>query len=109
VTIDDQMVAAEQYEALWVGLMPDDDAPDEDQFLLWAGQYSEELVARGINRVARKYRKLRDTSEPMSVNDAIRYASSVMKNEALGIRQHPNGAAQKATQLPQEEVSATMQ
>src|ERR1700684_960112 len=90
VTIDEQMVAAEKYEELWDAMMPDADSPEEDQFLLWAGSYSEELVSRGINRVARKYRKMRDTSEPMSLNDMVRYASSVMKNEGLGIRHHPH-------------------
>jgi hypothetical protein len=93
VTIAEQLNAAEQYRALWAALMPYLEEPATDQFLLWAGQHSEELVARGVNRAARKYRKLRDTKEPMTSADAVKYASSVMKNESIGKRAHPNGFA----------------
>jgi hypothetical protein len=96
MTIAEQLNRAEQYRALWVALMPEVQQPSTDQFLLWAGQHSEDLVSRGVNRAARKSRKLRDTSEPMTTLDAVRYASSVMKNESIGSRSHPNGFTPRA-------------
>jgi hypothetical protein len=96
MTATEQMQAAEEYKVLWQGLMPDEQAPDTDQFLLWAGQHQNEIVVRGINRAAAKTRKLRDTPQPMSRYDAMKYAASVMKNESLGIRRH--GDAEKRHQ-----------
>lgn len=90
MTIAEQLSAAEQYRTLWKALMPDIATPSHDQFLLWAGSYTEELVSRGVNRAARKGRKLRDT-KPMTTLEAVMYASSVMKNESIGARAHPNG------------------
>lgn len=87
MTVSEQVQAANQYAELWRLMMPDMGPPGADQFLLWAGRYSDDLVSRGINRAAGKYRKMRD-SQPMTLDDAIRYASSVMKNESLGLRRH---------------------
>jgi hypothetical protein len=88
MTVSEQMNAANQYASLWKSLMPDFGLPGIDQFTFWAGRYSDDLVSRGINRAAGKFRKLRNTPEYMSLEDAVKYASSVMKNEALGIRRH---------------------
>jgi hypothetical protein len=88
MTVTQQMAAAEQYAQLWTALMPESEVPGTDQFLLWAGQHSENIVTRGINRAAAKVRKMRDTAKPMTLDDAMKYAASVMKNESLGIRQH---------------------
>lgn len=85
MTVANQMEAAHQYAQLWAALMPDFELPATDQFTLWAGQYPDEIVSRGINRAAGKRRKLRDT-RPMTLIEAVRYASSVMRNEALGVR-----------------------
>jgi hypothetical protein len=96
--VQNQMVMAEQYEQLWKALMPNVLSPDRQQFLLWVGTYTEELVSRGINRTGSKARKLRGTENAMSANDAERYAASVMKNELLGIRRHEPGVMQKGAQ-----------
>lgn len=88
MTVTEQMSAANQYVALWSGLMPDCELPDTSQFIFWAGRYSDDIVSRGINRAAGKRRKMRDTDRPMTLVDAITYASSVMKNESLGIKRH---------------------
>jgi hypothetical protein len=88
MTVAEQMDAANQYASLWKLLMPAFESPGIDQFIFWAGRYSDALVSRGINRAAGKFRKLRNTPESMSLEDAIKYASSVMRNESLGIRRH---------------------
>jgi hypothetical protein len=88
MTVTQQIEAAEQYSMLWRALMPESEAPGTDQFLLWAGQHPDAIASRGINRAAAKVRKMRDTPTPMTLDDAIRYAASVMKNESLGIRRH---------------------
>jgi len=93
MTVEEQMKAAEQFAELWKALMPDFAVPERQQFLLWVGTYSEELVSRGINRAGCKRRKMRDTSTPMTVDEAIRYAASVMKNETLGRKVFARGAA----------------
>ena len=86
MTVTEQMTKAPEYAELWRTLMPDCDEPGVDQFGLWAGQYPEHIIVRGVNRAAAKRRKLRDTSRPMTAQEAVRYASSVMKHESLGIR-----------------------
>lgn len=88
MTVAEQMAAANQYAELWSALMPHAAAPGIDQFVFWAGRYDDDLVSRGINRAAGKLRKMRDTQQPMTLDDAVRYASSVMKNELLGIQRH---------------------
>jgi len=89
MTTQEQLSLADQYATLWRGLLPQDGMPPLDQFLYWSGKFTEELVVRGINRAARKVRKLRDTSTPMTLDAAIRYASSVMINETLGKHRFP--------------------
>jgi hypothetical protein len=92
MTVVEQMANAEQFAELWKALMPDLEVPPRSQFLIWAGAYSDDLVSRGINRAAGKRRKLRDTTEPMTTDACIRYATSVMRNELLGIRRfEPKG------------------
>jgi hypothetical protein len=91
MTVTQQLTAANEYAQLWQALMPDLPAPESDQLTLWAGRYDINLVSQGINRASRKYRKLRESTTPMSAEAVARYASSVMKNELLGIRQFPTG------------------
>jgi hypothetical protein len=91
MTVTEQLTAANEYGQLWRALMPDLDAPGSSQLVLWAGSYSADLVSQAINRASRKYRKLRESTTPMSAEAVARYASSVMKNELLGIRQFPTG------------------
>lgn len=91
MNVNHQLRLATNYGALWQQLMPEMDAPGRDQLLLWAGTHPEDRVVHGINRAARKSRKLRDTASPMSLIDAVRYASSVMRNEKCGYRRFPNG------------------
>jgi hypothetical protein len=88
MTVQHQFIVAEQFVELWKAVMPQLEPPDLQQFLLWAGTYTDELVSRGINRAGAKARKLRDTTTPMTAFDATRYAASVMKNETLGRKQH---------------------
>lgn len=95
MTVQQQMTAATSFTELWKAIMPDLEAPNRQQFLLWAGMYSEELVSRGISRAAAKSRRMSQSGATMTVDEAIRYASSVMKNELLGIRRHgTNGGPQ---------------
>ena len=93
MTVQEQMQTAEQFAELRKALMPDFAVPDRQQFLLWTGTYNEDLVSRGINRAACKRRKMRDTGTPMTVDEAIKYASSVMRNETLGRRVFVRGAS----------------
>jgi hypothetical protein len=88
MTASEQMIAANQYEQLWTSLMPGFAPPGMEQFVFWAGRYIDDLVCRGINRAAGKRRKMRDTPHPMTLDGAVMYASSVMKNEWLGLRRH---------------------
>ncbi len=81
-----QLKQATKYSAFWHQLIPDLGTPDREQLLLWAGTYTEQNVVQGINRVARKVRKLKDTDAPMTLDAAIQYANGVMRNEKCGIR-----------------------
>jgi len=102
MTVIEQLKSANEYAQLWRALMPNLPAPNSDQLVLWAGSYSANLVSQGINRASRKYRRLRDTDTPMSAVDVARYASSVMKNELLGIRQFPTGTHHSRTDVVQQ-------
>jgi hypothetical protein len=86
MNVSEQMNLANKYGELWEALFPDWGKPERDRLLLWAGAYTEQQVVTGINRAARKARTLKDTASPMSSTDALRYASSVMKNEKCGFR-----------------------
>jgi hypothetical protein len=88
------MNLAREFGELWGALFPDFGTPNRDQLLLWAGTHPQARVVHGINRTAKKARKLRDTACPMSLTDAVRYASSVMKNEKCGFRRFPHGEQQ---------------
>lgn len=92
MTVEEQLKAAQQYRHLWQALMPNIGTPDQSQFLYWAGKHTESLVVLGLNRAARKARKLIDSSEPMTLEAAIKYASSVMTNEMRGIHRFPEAA-----------------
>ena len=84
MTVEQQMTAADEFATLWRILLAAFPVPEHQQFLLWAGIYTGELVSRAINRAAAKVRKMRDSGTPMDADAAIRYATSVMKNELLG-------------------------
>ena len=86
MTIAQQVTAAHQYAELWRALMPDVDAPGEDQFLLWSGLYTESQVARGLSGAARKRRAVTRDGQSMTVDDLAAYASSIMKHEKQGVR-----------------------
>lgn len=86
LSISEQLELATNLGTFWHQLMPDLGTPDREQLLLWAGSYTEKNAVYSINRAARKVLKLRDTDAPMTLTDAIKYASSVMKNEKCGIR-----------------------
>jgi hypothetical protein len=96
MTVTQQLSAAKEYAQLWDVLMPYLPSPEESQFAMWAGLHTPELVSQGINRAARKSRRMLDTDSPMSTEDATKYASSVMKNELLGHRKFPTGDHQQA-------------
>jgi hypothetical protein len=96
MTVTQQLSAAKEYAQLWSVLMPYLRPPEESQFAMWAGLHSPELISQGINRAARKSRKMLDTDSPMSTEDAAKYASSVMTNELLGHRKFPSGNHQQA-------------
>jgi hypothetical protein len=87
----EQLQLATEFRNLWKGLLPSFEVPGDDQFLLWADVHSPELVTHGINRAARKARKMAEASTPMTMNDAARYASSVMNNESKGLRRFESG------------------
>jgi hypothetical protein len=78
-----QQRLASKLSGLWNQLMPEIGTPEQQQFLIWSGAYLEHQVVHGMNRAARKALKLKDTSTPLSLTEAVRYASSVMKNEKL--------------------------
>ena len=85
-TLTNQLAAAQSYADLWLALTPGAAIPPREQFILWAGQHLEAHVVRGINRACAKSRTLQARGTPMSVDDAAKYASSVMRNESLGQR-----------------------
>jgi hypothetical protein len=84
--IERQATAAYQYADYWRALMPDVEEPGEDTFLMWAGCYTEKQVSRGISGAARKLRAMRTVRQPMTANDVLSYAASIMRNEAMGVR-----------------------
>jgi len=88
VTVNEQMATAAQFRYLWTALMPNLQVPPSQQFLVWSGTYPPELVSRGINRATGKVRKMLGTATPMTSDDAMRYATSVMRNELLGVPRH---------------------
>lgn len=91
MTITNQLAAAQSYTELWQALTPGAATPPMSQFILWAGQHEEGQVVRGINRAVAKARTMQGRGTPMTVEDAARYASSVMRHESLGEMRHkPN-------------------
>lgn len=84
--VSEQMTSAAEFMELWQALMPGTTAPGKDQFLVWTGIYTSEQVSRGINGAARKLRAMHNVSRSMTNDDVARYASSIMKHEALGQR-----------------------
>jgi hypothetical protein len=83
MTLADQRQIAAQLEELWRALMPDFGVPGEEQFLIWAGRDSVDVINLGINRAAIKRLSIHNTS-PMTVDDVARYASGVIKNIRQG-------------------------
>ena len=84
MTLADQRQIAAQIEELWRALMPDFGFPGEEQFLIWAGRDSVDVINFGINRAAIKRLSVRDTDNPMTVDAVARYASGVIKNIRQG-------------------------
>jgi len=89
MTITNQFTAAQSYAELWQALTPDAAIPPREQFILWAGQHTEGQIVRGINRAVAKARTMQARGTPMLLDDAARYASSVMRHESLGEQKHP--------------------
>jgi len=106
MTVTQQLSAAKEYAQLWSVLMPYLDAPPESQFAMWAGLHTSELVVLGLNRAARKSRRMLDAGLPMATEDAAKYASSVMKNELLGHHKFPTGNHQQAQARPAKRTTA---
>ena len=88
MTITNQLAAAQSYAELWQALTPDAAIPPIPQFILWAGQHEEGQIVRGINRAVAKARAMQARGTPMSIDDAARYASSVMHHESMGEMRH---------------------
>lgn len=86
MTISEMKSSASRYAEFWQALMPDVLPPSGDQFLLWAGNYTEDEVSCGISGAARKLRAVRNLSQTMTSDDVARYASSIMRNEQMGVR-----------------------
>jgi hypothetical protein len=86
MTITNQLAAATEYAALWQAMTPGAEIPPMSQFIVWAGQHKERPVVRGITRAVAKARAMQSAGTPMTVDDAARYASSVMRHESLGER-----------------------
>lgn len=100
-SIEQQLLTAEKCSQLWALLMPTLIPPDQAQFLVWAGMYEEPTVVRALSRAAAKVRRTQGTTSPMTDIDAVRYASSVMRHETMGVRQVParTPIATRAAQL----------
>jgi hypothetical protein len=88
MTAQKQIEAASSFAQLWQELLPNQELPTRQQFLMWAGIYTDEQISRGITRAAAKSRRMDASGTPMSADDCARYATSVMKNELLGIQRH---------------------
>lgn len=86
MTVAEQKAQAQEYADLWQALMPSIELPGYEEFLIWAGNYTEKQVTRGINGAARKLRAMRNINYPMSPDDVARYCSSIIRNEATGRR-----------------------
>jgi hypothetical protein len=94
-----QLKLATSLSGLWHQLMPEIGIPERKQFLLWAGLYKESEAVQGMNRAAKKHMKLQNTSHPMTLDEAVSYAASVMENEKLGRRDFTGN-----TYTPKEET-----
>jgi hypothetical protein len=79
MTLEEQLAAAKNLEALWRGLMPGT-VPDHGQFLRWAAMDSE-MAAYAINRSSRKVRRMVQLGTPMTADDTARYVTSVIRHE----------------------------
>ena len=86
MTVSEQKTSAAEFMELWQALMPGTAVPGQDQFLVWAGIYTNGQVSRGINGAARKLRAMRNVSRSMTPVDIAKYATSIMKHESLGQR-----------------------
>ena len=96
MNVETQMRLAQEYAELWRALFTELGSPDSTQFVFWAGTHVEARVVHGFNRAAKKVRKLRDSDRPMTLDDAVRYASGVMKNEKCGFRDFSRGREKEA-------------
>jgi hypothetical protein len=80
VTLSEQKLVAAQLAELWTALMPDLEVPAPEQFMVWAGRDTFDIISMGINRAAGKRLTLRGTPTPMTLDGVLRYASGVMRN-----------------------------
>lgn len=88
MNLQQQTAAAAEFNELWRAVMPKTTPPSEDQFLLWAGNFTNAQVMAGINGAARKLRAMQNVSRTMTPDDVARYASSIMTHEARRLRRH---------------------
>jgi hypothetical protein len=82
MTIAEQMKAAEEAREFWKAMLPNVEPPEIRSFLLWTGVVDSAIVAHAISRVAAKFTKMQNTAAPMTVNDAYRYCTAVIRDEA---------------------------
>jgi len=85
LTIEQQLTAANNLEALWKGLMPGS-LPDHGQFLRWAAM-DPETAGFAINRSSRKVQRMIQAGTPMSAEDVAKYVTSVIRNELSSNRE----------------------
>ena len=108
MTATEQFELAEAAKKLWLALLPGREVPQDAQFLLWTDLHSPELVSHGINRAARKACVRDRQNIPMPLEDIIKYAASVMNNEARGCRRFESGAKpnllQKRDAIPDDNI-----
>jgi hypothetical protein len=77
----EQLDAAAELQSFWKAVLPETEVPPLSTFLLW-NRYSQEVLERGIVRAARKFAKMKATATPMTSEDAARYCSAVLRDEA---------------------------
>jgi hypothetical protein len=85
MTIAEQMKAAEEARDFWKAMLPNVEPPELRSFIIWTGMTDSSIVVHGIRRTATKFSKMQGTATPMTPNDAYRYCSAVLRDEAKGL------------------------
>jgi hypothetical protein len=85
MTLEAQQALAQSARELWMGLLPDMQAPQFSTFLLWA-TFDSEILTRAINRTAAKFRRMQRVGTPMTDLDCAKYCSSVCRNMGTELR-----------------------